>query len=1082
MKSRGGLVITVLAGLVLLALVAGYFLLSGPANRTTSRPGETATRAPGEFDDNDPELVRARKAASQAAAAGNPCAGGADGTTATQPEDEAPPDPKQAKPGELGEVPEVDPEEINAPVPGHLIIRVLDRTDERTLPGSDVYYPIRGAALEVEGGDVKIHAGLSPLRKKTNKHGVAVWSQKELTKLLAEPLPEGQPDVTSVLVTALGYADLFEPQKVPDLTKGGELKLKLFSAVRVTGKVREKRGGAVSFISVDVLQTSSQGDGGGKPLNRFTVRADGLGEFALKVADAYTYRFEVKAPGFAPYTSQDFDFRRDEREVSVLLEPARGISGVVLGQQSKPLAGAKVHAVNDLQSVLTDDKGKFVFDMVRDRIFTNDVLLRFSAEGYAPENRVVLANDRNVRVQLKVEGTLRGTVLDDKKKPIAGATVNCAYIEGADRYPRDPVYTNEKGEFVFRGFADGQVQLSAAWEGLASETEVVDVKAGREVKARLTLYTAAAITGRVHSGGTGIAKVTISLDGKSAAATDGEGNFTLSGVRGGEHTVRVVNQFPIPDEQLRQLPIFTADGKAYYYLPVERKLEVKPGAGQSVDFEVQPFDTRVDRKITVRIVTVPQETTKGLQVTIRPVLGTPPQGIEAPKTQVIALDLPDGTADLPLSLLNGVSYEATFVHNRYFTATLTPQAFADVPDGGKVEVRLERAFIIKGYVKDSLGAGIESVGLSNDRNNPWKLAVQTDIHGYFEFGQLKEGKYLVTAFKTSYYQEQREVEINGTDPEPLQLVLVSANEIRIRVVNNGSPQPGAHVHIYRNRTDGENPDDVKEHFDIGTTDANGEKYINFHWLRNYQIVVNHGERVGFANFNNQREVPEREFTIELEAALPLSGTVVDADTGEPLEGVVVRAHLAPSGNPLRDGNFFQLETAAGGAFSFQVPLGQHYFYVPQTRSHRSLDTSAGPVASGTSGHVLAPTIREDISGNYAQMLAITAPSSMEAGGKYEVEVTVRNMGDTTWTSAGSKPWRLGSRAPQDNTTWGFGRVPLPEGIEVRPHETWTFKFTVTAPAQPGNYAMQWQMVQDGKEWFGQLSRQLAIVVQPASGG
>lgn len=1081
MKSKGGIVIVALSGLVLLALVAGYFLLAGPANRTTTRPGETATRAPGSYDDTEADILRRRNAGTQPGGSGA-CAGPGGATEAPQPQDDQAPDASQPKPGELGEVPEVDPETINAPVPGHLLIRVLDRADDRALPGSDVYFPIRGAALEVEGGDVKIHAGLSPLRKRANKHGVAVWSQKELTKLLAQPLPEGEPDGTSVLVTALGYADLFEPLKVPDLAKGSEVKLKVFSAVRVTGKVREKRGGALSFINVDVLQTSSQGDGGGKPINRFTVRTDGLGEFALKVADAYIYRFEVKASGFAPYTSRDFDFRRDEREVSVLLEPARGISGVVLGQQGKPLAGAKVHAVNDLQSVLTDEQGKFAFDMVRDRIFTNDVLLRFSAEGYAPENRVVLANDRAVKVQLKLEGTLKGTVLDDKKKPIAGATVNCAYIEGADRYPRDPVYTNEKGEFVFRGFADGQVQISAAWEGLASETETVDVKAGREVKTKLVLQTAATITGRVHSGGAGIGKVTISLDGKSAAATDGDGNFVLKGVRSGEHTVRVINQFPIPDEQLRQLPVFTADGKAYYYLPAERKLNIKVGADETADFEVQPFDTRVDRKITVRIVTVPQEATSGLQVTIRPVLGTPPQGAEAPKTQVIALDLPDGSADLPLSLLNGISYEATFVHNRYFTATLTPQAFADVPDGGRVEVRLERAFIIKGYVKDSLGAGIENVGLSRDRNNPWAMSVQTDIHGYFEFGQLKEGTYLISAFKTSYYQEQREVEVKGTDPDALQLVLVSANEIRIRVTDNGSPQPGAHVHIYRNRSDTENPDEVKEHFDIGTTDANGEKYINFHWLRNYQIVVLHGERVGFANFNNQREVPEREFTVELEPSLPLGGTVVDAQTGEPLEGVVVRAHLAPTGNPLRDGNFFQLESGPGGAFNFQVPSGQVYFYVPQTRSHRSLDTSASPVAAGTTGHVLGLAIRDDISGNYAQMVAFTAPTSMTAGGQYEVEVTVRNMGDTTWTSAGAKPWRLGSRAPQDNTTWGFGRVPLPEGVEVRPHETWVFKFTVTAPAQPGNYAMQWQMVQDGQEWFGQLSRQINIAVQPASGG
>src|SRR5690606_17954353 len=354
----------------------------------------------------------------------------------------------------------------------------------------------------------------------------------------------------------------------------------------------------------------------------------------------------------------------------------------------------------------------------------------------------------------------------------------------------------------------------------------------------------------------------------------------------------------------RQFPVFTTDGKSYYYLPTEQEVELKYADTETVNFEVQSFEAKVDRKITVQVRTRPSEPATGVQVTIKPVFGAPPEGVEAPKTWVTSLDLPNGQADMALSLLNGVSYEATFVHNRFFTAKLTADSLAGVDDGGVIELVLERAFIIKGYVKDSQGAGLEGVGLSKDKNNPWDMQATTDIYGYFEFGQLKAGEYTITAFKTSYYQEQKVVKVEESDPEPLQITMVNANEIRIIVANNGTPQPGAHVHIYRNDAEGDNPDDYKRHFDIGTTDANGVKYINFHWVRNYQIVAYYGNEVAFVNFNNLREMPEREFTIELEQAYDLTGRLVDHETGAPLGGVIVRAHIAPTGVDGRDGNFF----------------------------------------------------------------------------------------------------------------------------------------------------------------------------------
>lgn len=1081
--SRNGMLITILGALFLLTMVGGYFLLLGDdVHEPVVRPGIAGQGAEGDGYDEltygrDDETGNPKTSPNRRGGVADDRGTGPDGTKPGEG-----PDDGESPAGNDGAddvaVPDFDPAEINEPIPGHLLIRVIDKEDDRPLPGTMVYFPIRGTTLEAQGGTVSVGQRLEALTKRTNKHGVAIWSEKELRKLI-EHQQEVEDKSTSVLVTAIGFADLFEPLKIPDLKKGAEKTFGLFSAVRVTGKVREKRGGAVKYASVEILQTTSQGDSA-KPTNRFRIKADALGEFALNLAESYVYTFHVKQPGYAEYTSREFNFREDKREVSILLEFARGISGVVKGPGGKPVEGAEVRAKEDGDLALTDEDGRFAFDMVKDRIFRNDVNLRVTAEGFAPQSKKVLANDHNVTINLKPEGTLHGIVKNEKGEAIADAVVSCTYMEGRARYPYDATMSDADGKFTFGGFAKGRVMLSAAYEGLHSETTTSPVQAQKNTgPVTLVLTTAASITGTVTSGGVGIQGVTVALNGKATTSTDATGAFTMGGLKPGKHRVKIHNEHPIADEQIRQLPVFTTDGESFFYLPAQKEVELKLGEVATVNFDVEDFEARVDRKITVDVVTRPNEPATGVQVTIQPVLGSPPPGIEAPKTQKLALDLPEGEAQLSLSLLNGVSYEATFVHNRFFTAKLTRESLAGVQDGGTIEVVLERAFIIKGYVTDSEGNGIESVGLSKDRNNPWQMEVSTDIYGYFEFGQLKAGDYLISAFKTSYYQEQIEVEIENEDPPQMDITLVGANEIRIVVTNDGTPQPGANVHIYRNDAEGDDPDDYKRHFDIGTTDARGEKYINFHWVRNYQIVAFHNNKVAFVNFNNLREEPEREFTIALEPSYQLTGVVIDQDTQQPLSGVFVRAHIASTGVDGRDGNFFQLQTNSRGEFDFQVPAGDYYFYVPQTRTHQSLSTEGNTVPAGMTDLALEVLLRDDIEGNYAQIITFVAPAQMTAGQEYTVDVTVKNMGSTTWVSAGNKPWRLGSQGPRDNKTWGMSRVPIPQGEQVRPRDTYTFSFTVNAPAEPGNHDMQWQMVQDGKEWFGQMSEKLTITVVPA---
>ena len=110
--------------------------------------------------------------------------------------------------------------------------------------------------------------------------------------------------------------------------------------------------------------------------------------------------------------------------------------------------------------------------------------------------------------------------------------------------------------------------------------------------------------------------------------------------------------------------------------------------------------------------------------------------------------------------------------------------------------------------------------------------------------------------------------------------------------------------------------------------------------------------------------------------------------------------------------------------------------------------------------------------NGAQFVSQTVVSPVKKGSNFFVTLKFKNTGTTTWRPETSH--RLGSRNPTDNTTWGFARVQL--GTAIAPGATATFFFQVKAPATAGTYNMQWQMLQDGVDWFGDRSTNVAITV------
>lgn len=157
----------------------------------------------------------------------------------------------------------------------------------------------------------------------------------------------------------------------------------------------------------------------------------------------------------------------------------------------------------------------------------------------------------------------------------------------------------------------------------------------------------------------------------------------------------------------------------------------------------------------------------------------------------------------------------------------------------------------------------------------------------------------------------------------------------------------------------------------------------------------------------------------------------------------------------------------------------------QTPSHTPTPTETFPgctptpsiTPSHTPSHTPTPSTTPNPPGNNATFVSMILGSGLTyaMNSLFTVDVTYNNSGGTTWWRTGNgepNDYNLGSQNPQDNNTWGTGRVD--EVINITPKSSHTFSISCQAPATPGTYAMQWKMVHENMEWFGDLTNSVDI--------
>ncbi len=115
------------------------------------------------------------------------------------------------------------------------------------------------------------------------------------------------------------------------------------------------------------------------------------------------------------------------------------------------------------------------------------------------------------------------------------------------------------------------------------------------------------------------------------------------------------------------------------------------------------------------------------------------------------------------------------------------------------------------------------------------------------------------------------------------------------------------------------------------------------------------------------------------------------------------------------------------------------------------------------------------------------PATLQPGQSVVVSVTMLNTGQTIWQS-NSQTFTSYLLMSTERVDWGVGTSVTPPAVNlpqpsVAPRQTAEFRFTITAPRQPGQYLFQWRMIRQTlgvPKFFGEPTRLVQIAVADGS--
>jgi RNA polymerase sigma factor (sigma-70 family) len=335
-----------------------------------------------------------------------------------------------------------------------------------------------------------------------------------------------------------------------------DLVVKLTGGARISGVVVWKDGKPADDVRIFANQrglTSQRPD---------EVRSARDGSFSIGplVAGPTTVLAQTgEWVGWGPGRPEEVEVQLAEGEhrsgIRLVVSPRSGyIRGLVLDSRGRPLPGAAVGAAFEragrsfkraaqANRALSGADGSFNIEDLPPGVYT---LFADHPEHAQTTRPGVPDGSSEVRLTLGRAGTLAGTVVDQKGKPLPSYALlvvppsfrretAAMRLEGAPGQALPIPIAHPRGAFEIGGLAPGNydLQVSTA-DGLYGNVEAVPVVAGqRRGNLRIIVGAGAQLTGRVLEVGSKqplVADVRLMMDGAPTARTDASGAFALDGV------------------------------------------------------------------------------------------------------------------------------------------------------------------------------------------------------------------------------------------------------------------------------------------------------------------------------------------------------------------------------------------------------------------------------------------------------------------------------------------------------------------------------------------------------------------------
>ncbi|MBX3458388.1 MAG: carboxypeptidase regulatory-like domain-containing protein [Planctomycetes bacterium] len=396
----------------------------------------------------------------------------------------------------------------------------------------------------------------------------------------------------AVRAIAGGYAIATRDLRVRSGETRTGIDLLLDDGASVTGRVVDTKqqpiaGASVYYNDNDFLRGGEWVAGLELPKRTVQTTTDAQGRFTLANIPVGNVGISARAKGYANKTAQAVTTAGQSTEITIVLEPAGWIEGVVSNSRGEPVEGVPLAAYDvsgpgQLSFVMKSFFGETLPDRGESTMFPagvrSDAEGRYRLDGLPAGKYVLLANTRSYQkyvspelevkngagtthdVSLSSGGTIYGRVYDAGGRAVPGVPVTCASLQGQDSANVRTAYTDSGGNYELTGLVPGTytvIRNTGNFAALILPNPSNQVKVAADQRVEFDIHEqkpgTARLHGRVTEDGKPYADKTIVLIGggrggfaASTARTDKDGYYEFNSVALGVYQIAQQGQGPAP--------------------------------------------------------------------------------------------------------------------------------------------------------------------------------------------------------------------------------------------------------------------------------------------------------------------------------------------------------------------------------------------------------------------------------------------------------------------------------------------------------------------------------------------------------